>query len=108
MHEAAREDRLDRKRSARLTSLSGASAPIWRDVGSDAHSVDESHCSSKRTSAAEEKSALTCTAPNRFEAGAQSFSARHPGIMTDSFRCGRVEKIQLLVFETEISDKLFE
>src|SRR6266851_1319674 len=108
MHKAARDDRVESIDGRGVAGPGRGRSPEWRDIGTDAHSVDDSDRLSEWTTASEDEYVLAGARANSLEAAADRFTTRHVAIVTTSRRAGRVKKIEFQIRVAKLAGELSE
>src|ERR1017187_5004437 len=108
MHEAARDDRVERIDGGRVARSRSGRAPKRRNVGADAHPVHDADRLANRASASEDERVVAGAAANRLEAVAQGFAAREIWIVTPAGRSGGVKKIEFQIRIAKLAGELRE
>src|SRR6202167_1737235 len=108
MHEAARDDRVERIDRGWVARSRSGRAPDRRDVGADAHPVHDADRLANRAAASEDERVVAGAGPNRLEAVAQGLAARETWIVATAGRSGGIQKIELEIGEAEVARELRE
>src|SRR5208283_1113914 len=108
MHEAARDDRVERIDRGRVARSGSGRAPKRGDVGADAHAVNEADRLANRAAASEDERVVAGAGPNRLQAVAQGFAAREIWIVTPAERSGGVQKIEFQIRVAKLAGELRE
>ena len=108
MHEAARDDRVERIDGQRVARAGSGRTPERRDVGTDTHSIHNADSLANRAAASEDESVVTGASANRLESLSQGLAAGQIRIVTPTGRSSRVEKIELEIRVAEVARELCE
>src|SRR5208282_5362287 len=108
MHEAARDDRVERIDGGRVARSRSGRAPKRGNVGADAHPVHDADRLANRAAASEDERVVAGSSPNRLEAVAQGFTTREIRIVTPAGRSGGVKKIEFQIRVAQLAGELRE